>query len=212
MPYESSFVCPQCANFWDDPLNGAEFTLSVAKNVAPFETARTLRELLPLSNGRGLKHRNKRSNFRLNRPFSHRKNDQIYTKTIGNRKKRLYVRLRSVDKHHLRKSSDRKHKAVVRSAHRTDLCFSIWRFSQVVFTSATSRTIPFFLFPIVLGVFALRPTRVRISSNEPVPSPKYENGNRTKTCDFTFTPALKELQTHSTPGPAQMFIKQRLHA
>ena len=34
--------------------------------------------------------------------------NQINTKTIGNRKKRLCVRLRSGDKHHLRKSSDQK--------------------------------------------------------------------------------------------------------
>ena len=41
------------------PLNGAEFTLSVTKNVAPFETVRILRKIrtlqvaivLPLSNG-----------------------------------------------------------------------------------------------------------------------------------------------------------------
>ena len=33
---------------------------------------------------------------------------KLITKTIGNRKKRLCVRLRSGDKHHLRKSSDRK--------------------------------------------------------------------------------------------------------
>ena len=32
----------------------------------------------------------------------------LIPKTIGNRKKRLCVRLRSEDKHHLRKSSDRK--------------------------------------------------------------------------------------------------------
>ena len=33
---------------------------------------------------------------------------KISTKAIGNRKKRLLVRLRSEDKHHLRKSADRK--------------------------------------------------------------------------------------------------------
>ena len=49
------------------------------------------------------------------------------TKTIGNGKKKLFVRLRSVDKHHLRKSSDRKAKnqSGKRNKRLPDLCFLI---------------------------------------------------------------------------------------
>ena len=56
---------------------------------------------------------------------------KLIPKAIGNRKKRLCVRLRSEGKHHLRKSADRKAQIMqegVRSAHRTDLCFLICRF------------------------------------------------------------------------------------
>ena len=49
----------------------------------------------------------------------------INTKTIGNRKKRLCVRLRSGDKHHLRKSSDRR--AQIRKAF-VPLTGLIWAF------------------------------------------------------------------------------------
>ena len=56
-------------------LSGAEFTLSVAKNVALFETVRILREIRTVKwRDRGSKHRNKWSNFRLHRP-SHLKNE-----------------------------------------------------------------------------------------------------------------------------------------
>ena len=41
----------------------------------------------------------------------------------------------------------------MRSAHRTDLCFSICRFSQVVFTlRAQPHAQSLFLFPIVFGI------------------------------------------------------------
>ena len=47
-----------------------------------------------------------------------------------------------------------KHKSGgVRFAHRTDLCFSIWRFSQMVFIPERNLTHNlFFLFPIVFGI------------------------------------------------------------
>ena len=51
---------------------GAEFTISVAKNVALFETVRVLRFASVEWRDRGSKHRNKRANFR---PSSHRKNE-----------------------------------------------------------------------------------------------------------------------------------------
>ena len=64
------------------------------------------------------------------------------------------MRLRLGNKHHLRKSADRK--AQVRKAlfaHRTDLCFSICRFSQVVFIpQAQPHAQSLFLFPIVFGI------------------------------------------------------------
>ena len=65
------------------------------------------------------------------------------------------MRLRSGEKHHLRKSADRK--AQIRkaffSAHRTYLCFSICRFSQVVFIHrAQPHAQSLFLFPIVFGI------------------------------------------------------------
>ena len=59
------------------------------------------------------------------------------------------------NKHHLRKFADRKaqNQEGVRSAHRTDLCFSICRFSQVVFIpQAQPRAQSLFLFPIVFGI------------------------------------------------------------
>ena len=89
--------------------------------------------------------------------FSSKKWIKLIPKTTGNRK-RLCVRLRSGDKHYLRKSADRKapiRKAFVRSAHltSTDLCFSICGFSQVVFIPrAQPHAQSLFLFPIVFGI------------------------------------------------------------
>ena len=65
------------------------------------------------------------------------------------------MRLRLGNKHHLRKSADRKAqiRKSVRSAHRSDLCFSICRFSQVVFIpQAQPHAQSLFLFPIVFGI------------------------------------------------------------
>ena len=56
-------------------LKGAEFTLTLAKNVALFETVRVLRFGSVKWRNRGSKHRNKRSNFWLHRPSSHRKHE-----------------------------------------------------------------------------------------------------------------------------------------
>ena len=107
------------------------------------------------------KQQSKRSNIRCTALLSRRKKSKkwikLTPKTIGNRKKRLCVRLRLGNKHHLRKSADRKaqtkKKEGVRSAHRTDLCFSICRFSQVVFIpQAQPHAQSLFLFPIVFGV------------------------------------------------------------
>ena len=70
-------------------------------------------------------------------------------KTIVDRKKRLFVRLRSEDEHHLRKSSDRK--AQISPVSGTNaflivLC-DLQIFSGGVYPpSATSRTISFFYF------------------------------------------------------------------
>ena len=65
------------------------------------------------------------------------------------------MRLPLGNKHHLSKSADRKaqNQEGVRSAHRTDLCFSICRFSQVVFIpQAQPHAQSLFLFPIVFGI------------------------------------------------------------
>ena len=64
------------------------------------------------------------------------------------------MRLRSENKHHLRKSADRStNQEGVRSAHRTDLCFSICRFSEVVFIIRVQpHAQSLFLFPIVFGI------------------------------------------------------------
>ena len=81
--------------------------------------------------------------------FSSKKWIKLIPKTIGNRKKRLCVRLRSGDKHHLRKSSDRKAQTRRRSFRSPDwfVLFDLKIFSGGVYPpSATSRTISFFYF------------------------------------------------------------------
>ena len=75
--------------------------------------------------------------------------------TIGNRKKRLCVRLRSEDKHHLRKSADRK--AQISPVSRTN-AFLICAFRSADFLRwclSSERNLThnlFFLFPIVFGI------------------------------------------------------------
>ena len=56
-------------------LKGAEFTRSVAKNVALFETVCVLRFASVKWRDRGSKHHNKRSSFRLHRPSPHQKTE-----------------------------------------------------------------------------------------------------------------------------------------
>ena len=76
-------------------------------------------------------------------------------KTIGNRKKRLCVRLRSGDKHHLRKSADRK--AQISPVSGTN-AFLICAFRSADFLRwclSPERNLThnlFFLFPIVFGI------------------------------------------------------------
>ena len=125
-------------------VNGAEFTLPLPKTLHSSKQFAIFRKLalfaivLPISQMAWQRIEAPKQTIKFSAwPsfFSSKKWIKLTPKTIGNRKKRLFVRLRSGDKHHLRKSSDRKaqNQEGVRSAHRTDLCFSIWRFSQVVF-------------------------------------------------------------------------------
>ena len=87
-----AFPCQKICTSVSPLLIGAEFTLSVAKNVALFETV----AFFALSNGvidRGSKQQSKRSNFRLHRSsFSPKKSKKwikLIPKTIGNRKKEI---------------------------------------------------------------------------------------------------------------------------
>ena len=79
----------------------------------------------------------------------------LIPKTIGNRKKRLCVRLRSGDKHHLRKPSDRK--AQISPVSETN-AFLICAFRSEDFLRwclSSERNLThnlFFLFPIVFGI------------------------------------------------------------
>ena len=85
----------------------------------------------------------------LAEPSSSKKWIKLKPKTIGNRKKRLCVRLRSGDKHHLKKSSDRKAQIRRRSFRSPDwfVLFDMKIFLGGVYPpSATSRTISFFFF------------------------------------------------------------------
>ena len=64
------------------------------------------------------------------------------------------MRLLSGEKHHLRKSADRKrNQSGERNERLLDLCFAICRFSQVVFIPRTQLHAQYlFLFPIVFGI------------------------------------------------------------
>ena len=133
-----AFPCHKICTSVSPLLNGAEFTLSVAKNVALFETVRILRTV-KWRDRQGIEAAKQTIEFPA-APFfflveKSKKWIKLIPKTIGNRKKRLCVRLRLGNKHHLRKSADRK--AQISSVSGTNafliLCFSICRFSQVVF-------------------------------------------------------------------------------
>ena len=102
-----TFPCQKFAPLVSLFLNGAEFALSVAKNVALFETVCSLRFA-------SVKWRDRESKPGTNDRISGctvliliGKMNQII-KYYWKQKKRLCVRLRSGDKHHLRKSADRK--------------------------------------------------------------------------------------------------------
>ena len=70
------FSLPKICTLVSPLLNCPEFTLSVAKNVALFETVPILRKIRTVKwRERGSKQPNNRSNFRLHRPSSHRKNE-----------------------------------------------------------------------------------------------------------------------------------------
>ena len=116
------------------------------QNVTLFETVRILCQIRTLRDrftsvkwrDRGSKapKKNKKTEFPAAPSFfSLKKWIKLIRKTTGNRKKRLCVSLRSGNKHHLKKicRSKSTNQEGVRFAHRTDLCFSICRFSQVVF-------------------------------------------------------------------------------
>ena len=136
-------------------LNGAEFPFSVAKNVALFKAVRIVRrKVLLLSNG-------------VTGDWITKKNDgtvllliekmnQINTKNYWNRKKRLCVRLRSGDRSTPPEKicrSKSTNQEGLRCGQRTDLCFSICRFSQVVsIPRAQPHAQSLFLFPIVFGI------------------------------------------------------------
>ena len=136
------------------PLNGAEFTLSVAKNVALFETVRIL--VLLLSNGmtgdRGSE-TNDRISGRTVLLFIE-KMKQINTKNYGNRKKdcawgcarginTIWENLQ-IEKHEWGRRWFRSPDWFV---------FSICRFSQVVIVPrAQPHAQSLFLFPIVFGI------------------------------------------------------------
>ena len=148
------FFLPKICTLVSPLLRGAEFTLSVAKHVALFERVRVLRFASVKWRNRGSKHETKYRISCCTALLLIEKMKQINTKNY--RKKRVCVRLRLGDKLQLRKSADRK--AEIRktfSVRSPDwiLCFSICRFSQVVFIPrAQPNAHSLFLFPIVFGI------------------------------------------------------------
>ena len=114
-----------------------------------------------LSNGvidRGSKQQSKRSNFRLHRfSFSRKKSKKwikLIPKTIGNRKKDCAWGCAWGINTTWENLQIEKHKSGRRSFHSPNwLCFSICRFSQVVFIpQAQPHAQSLFLFPIVFGI------------------------------------------------------------
>ena len=90
--------------------------------------------------------------------FSSKKWIKLILKTIGNRKKRLCVRLRSEDKHHLRKSADRK--AQIRKAFflLTGLICAFWSANFLRWCLSSKRNLTHnlsFLFPIDFSIYNL---------------------------------------------------------
>ena len=144
-----AFPCQKICTSVSPLLNSAEFTLSVAKNVALFETVR----IFALSNGvtdRGSKQQSKRSSFRLHRSsFSSKKSKKwikLIPKTIGNRKRDCAWGCAWGINTTWENLQIEKHKSV-RWAERTPswfVLFDLQIFSGGVYSpSATSRTISF---------------------------------------------------------------------
>ena len=157
------FSLPKMCSLVSPLWNGAEFTLSVAKALhsskqfAFFVKFALFAIVLPLSNGvTGDRSTEKKTIEFLAAPsFSSKKWIKLIPKTIGNRKKRLCARLRSGDKHPLRKSADRK--AQIRKAF-VPLTGLICAFRSADFLRgclSPERNLThnlFFLFPIVFGI------------------------------------------------------------
>ena len=149
-----------CTSFLDSLLNGAEFTLSVAKYVALFETVRILRRLCQMA-WQGIEAPKQTIEFPA-APFffSSKKWIKLIPKTIGNRKRDCAWGCSRGINTTWENLQIEKHKSGRRcSAHHTDLCFSICRsrFSQVVFISrAQPHAQSLFLFPIVFGIIHIR--------------------------------------------------------
>ena len=103
-----TFPCQNFAPLFRTALvNNAEFTLSVAKYVALFETVRILRLFCQWPD----MDRSTKSNDRISGGtilLLIEKMNQINTKTIENRKRDCAWGCAGGDKHHLRKSADRK--------------------------------------------------------------------------------------------------------
>ena len=143
LPLSNGCVTGDRSTETNDRISGCTVLFSI-EHVALFETVpiRILRKICTLCfasvkwlSDRGSKHQNKRSNFRLHRPSSHRKKMNQILKTIGRRIKRLCVRWRSEGSTQPEKTCRSKstNQYGVRSADRTDLCFSICRRSKVLF-------------------------------------------------------------------------------
>ena len=142
-------------------LNGAEFTLSVAKNVALFETVRILRTV-KWRGWQGIPDRSSKTNDRisgctvlLSRRKNRKKWIKLIPKTIGNRKRDCAWGCAWGINTTWENLQIEKHKSGRRSfrSPTADLCFSICRFSQVVFIpQAQPHAQSLFLFPIVFGI------------------------------------------------------------
>ena len=144
-----AFTCQKICTPVSPLLNGAEFTLSVAKNVALFEQV----AFFALSNGvidSGSKHQSKRSNFRLHRSsLSSKKSKKwikLIPKTIGNRKRDCAWGCAWGINTTWENLQIEKHKSGRRSFRSSNwfVLFDLQIFSGGVYSpSATSRTISF---------------------------------------------------------------------
>ena len=131
-------------------------TLHSSKQFAFFVKFALFAIFLPLALSNGVTwDRNKRSNFRLSHSSSQRKNwIKLIPKTIENRKRDCaWGCARGINTTWENLQIEKHKSGGVRSSHRTDLCFSISRFSQVVFIPRVQpHAQSLFLFPIVFGI------------------------------------------------------------